>query len=105
MKRTQQSWISGGGGEEKIYWRRPNSLGIQSVERPASTSTSVYAQQKMKAIGAVEKTLELSPPEIQLFCILFTEAEQAFLRTTTPNISSVLMNGGDLAGVKFRQRF
>jgi hypothetical protein len=45
VKRTQESLISGGGGEEKIYRRRTNSPGRQSVER--STSPSVSAQQKM----------------------------------------------------------
>ncbi|WJX18619.1 hypothetical protein P8452_08400 [Trifolium repens] len=65
VKRTQESLISGsGGGEEKIYRRRTNSPGRQSVER--STSPSVSAQQKMKATGAVEKTLELSSSEMEI---------------------------------------
>ncbi|WJX12151.1 hypothetical protein P8452_02678 [Trifolium repens] len=66
VKRTQESCISRGGGEEKIYRRRPNSPGRQSVERSASPSTSVSAQQKMKATGAVGKTLELPSSEMEI---------------------------------------
>ncbi|GAU37190.1 hypothetical protein TSUD_30550 [Trifolium subterraneum] len=65
VKRTQESWISGGGGEEQILGR-PNSPGRRSVERSASPSRSVSAQQKMKATGAVAKTSELPSSEMEI---------------------------------------
>ncbi|MCH87876.1 protein TIME FOR COFFEE-like, partial [Trifolium medium] len=64
VKRTQESWISGGGGEKQIF--RANSPGRRSVEPSASSSKSVSAQQKMKATGAVAKTSELSSSEMEI---------------------------------------
>ncbi|XP_045796213.1 protein TIME FOR COFFEE-like isoform X2 [Trifolium pratense] len=64
VKRTQESWISGGGGEKQIF--RVNSPGRRSIEPSASPSKSVSVQQNMKATGEVGKTSELSSSEMEI---------------------------------------